>query len=134
MNMKKININIFDSFALAILIVIIFVVILGLSLNKTENTKETLLTIKVEREADTIYPKAQKLGDVYFDSVNSPVKAVKAVKNGNALEIILSGPGEIEKDRYIFNGMRVLVGQKAEIHGTYFAQGVITEVKYENSK
>lgn len=124
------KLNLFDGLVLAIVVVMIFVIGLSFAV-KNENTgKETLVKIKVEREADAVYPEAQKLGEVYFDSTNKPVKAVKAEKKSGFVEITLSGPGQIENNRYIFNGQRVLVGQKAEIHGTYFAQGVITEVKY----
>lgn len=134
MKSDKIKANVIDVLSGVLLFVLVVVVFFAYKNPVVSTGKATLVKIKVEREADTVYSEAQKLGDVYFNSVNKPVKAVKAEKKGGFLEITLSAPGQIESDRYIFNGQRVLVGQKAEIHGTYFAQGVITEVKYENSK
>jgi len=127
---NSLKVNFVDLAALLILVALAALVFFALKNPLVPSGKTTLVKIKVEREADTIYPEAQKLGEVYFNSVNKPVKAVKTEKKADFLEITLSGSGQIENDRYIFNGQRVLIGQKAEIHGIYFAQGVITEVKY----
>lgn len=127
---NSLKVNFVDLAALLILVALAALVFFALKNPLVPSGKTTLVKIKVEREADAVYPEAQKLGDVYFNSVNKPVKAVKTEKKADFLEITLSGSGQIENDRYIFNGQRVLIGQKAEIHGIYFAQGVITEVKY----
>ncbi len=94
-----------------------------------------VLTLNVTRNPDIIYPEAAKLEDVYFNNSNFPVRVTgvtKTTRNGApALEIKLEAKGLIEKGETIFNGQRVLISQKAEIHGNYFAQGVIQDVKYK---
>jgi len=59
-------------------------------------------------------------------------KEIDASGRVKTLDITVAGKGEIVEGKYIFNGSRILVGQKAEIHGTYWAQGFIKEVRYAN--
>ncbi len=93
----------------------------------------TLLTYTTTNNVETIYNEAAKANSIYLNSVNEPVKIVKVTKsaNGQELDIILSGQGKIEQDRSLFNGARVLLGQKAELHGLFFSQGMIKSIKYE---
>jgi len=97
--------------------------------------KPVVLTMNVTRNADLIAKEAEKLGTVYFNSTDQPVKVIAVERTTRnkmpALQITLESKGSIEKDKLIFNGLRVLIGQKAEIHGSYFAQGVIQNVEYE---
>jgi len=103
--------------------------------SKSVEGEATIITVSVTRSADIVYNEASKLGIAYFNNSLEPVKVVKATKttrnNLPAVNIELEGKGKIENDRYVFNGIRVLIGQKAEIHGRFLAQGVISNVAYK---
>lgn len=76
---------------------------------------------------------------VFLNSVDKSLD-VRAVNEATdtagqlvALDIVLQGPGYVDKNgSYIFNGQRILINQKAEIHGNYFAAGAITKVENAN--
>jgi hypothetical protein len=119
-------------------LIIIGALVLALFAFKSPKAPEgqpVILTLNVTRNADLIYDEASKLGAVYFNSVETPVKVVSVSKttrnNLPALEVALESKGEIDNGKIIFDGIRVLVGQKAELHSTYFAQGVIQNVQYK---
>jgi hypothetical protein len=84
-------------------------------------------------KAILVQAEADKTG--FLDSINTSL-AVKGVKENldtvgqlNSLDITLEGPGYIDKNNnYIFDGQRILINQKAEIHANYFAQGAITKI------
>lgn len=88
----------------------------------------TLVTVKIPR--NEVENEIEKDGEIFLNSVNEPVKIERYQVVGDHILITLEGAGLIEENRYIFNGQRVLVGQKAELHGKFWAQGIITEVKY----
>ncbi|MEI6266696.1 MAG: hypothetical protein WCP14_02300 [bacterium] len=109
------------------------VVLLGISyIYKPDITgKPTLLTVRVTSDTASIEKTIAIQKQVYFNSTNNPVDYIGLKKEGTNLFITVRAPGKIEKDRLIFNGIRVLVGQKTELHSIYFAQGLITDVRYE---
>jgi hypothetical protein len=127
---KQKNINIFDVVALTLVIALIgFSVFAYTYKTKTDNS-QVFLTIKtLTPEADAIEKAARDQKEVFLNSVNAPVTVTKVERVGQNLLITVKAPGNLSADKYIFNGQRVLIGQKAEIHGNYFAQGQITEVK-----
>lgn len=129
---KIIKINPIDLIATAIVVLLVLVFVLGATLEKTQTGKPTTITVEITdpNQVELIYPEAKKLGNVYLNSVNAPVEVVNVIKDSDKLDIEITGPGEIENGKYLFNGKRVLVGQKAEIHAGYFAQGYIKSVKY----
>jgi len=130
-SLKLNNINVIDWIFLAVATAL--VVLLGISyIYKPDITgKPTLLTVRVTSDTSSIEKTIAKQKQIYFNSTNSPVDYISSVKDGTNLLITVRAPGKIEKDRFIFNGIRVLAGQKAELHSTYFAQGLITDVRYE---
>lgn len=131
--MEKKQINIIDIMALCFTIILIIIIYFVIFQQATITGKPMTITVKIASNTDTIYPVAAKLGDVYFDSLNTQAKVVAVSYNHpNDLEITLSGNGSIEGNKYIYDGVRVLIGQEAEIHGSYFAQGVISAVQYKN--
>lgn len=76
---------------------------------------------------------------VYLNSVNSPLDVVVVKENIDktgelsSLDIILEGPGYVDaKGNYVFNGQRILVNQKSEIHGNYFAPGAAIKIENAN--
>lgn len=127
--MKKINI--FD--VLIILFISLFLVLAGLFyFYKKEEVvgKPSLLTVRVYQNHDDIAPKVKQEKTVYFDSLDKSLEQVSVKEYPKYLDITIKGEGVLDDGRTIFEGQRVLVGQKAEIHSSYFAQGVITEIRY----
>lgn len=128
--MKK-QINIFDILALGILLAAVLA--FGASKfvkPKQYDNQKVAVTIRVPAEGIENAASSQKT--VYFNSVNAPVSVKSVTKDGDFLLITLDGPGQIGSSSYYFNGQRILVGQKVEVHSTYFAQGKIISVNNEN--
>jgi len=140
-NLKKkvIRMNPIDGAVILIVIILLGAVIVSPRFKRTSlAVKGTTMTMRVQNDMDVIYPEYPNIkdyGDVFINSVNRPVKVIEVKKeyaNGGLrwLDITVLGEGEISKDRYIFNGQMVLVGQKVEIRSLYFARGIITEIRY----
>ena len=133
--MKKITVfNLIDLIAL-ILIICIFVFAYLAVTHKSEIIgKPTLLTFSTTNNVETVFPEAAKSTTIFFDSVNEPVKVVNISKSpdNKELSVTLLAKGQVETNKYLFNGLRISIGQKAELHGSFFAQGVIKDIKYEN--
>jgi len=138
---KKYKFNIIDlTFAFIIILFLAVLVVGKLVPKEADSDKPVLVTVRIPYldSSSVIYNEARKLGDVYFNSTLKPVRVMKVEKtidkssHQEVLEITIGGNGRIENDRITFNGTRILIGQKAEIHANYFVQGIISDVKYEN--
>ena len=107
---------------------------LAISHTKEISGKPTLLTFVTTNNVETVFPEAAEATTIFFNSVNQPVKVSNVFKSADnkELTVILLAKGQIETNKYLFNGLRVAIGQKAELHGSFFAQGVIKDIKYEN--
>lgn len=130
---KKMTINLFDLAA----IVIVFLLFLLIFLPKKQEDFSRI-KLRVKSYQTDIYETAKDDKEVYFDTIDEPVAVAAVSKKTEAggreyLEVELVGSGKIKGDKYIFEGQRVLIGQKAEIHDAYFLQGFIVEVKDENN-
>lgn len=104
-------------------------------LHKPE-VETTKLSVTVEvsdsNQVAAISGEAAGSKTVYLNSINIPVSAVTSMQ-GSDLHIVVLGPGHTDGNGfYYFSDQRLLVGQKAEIHGSYFAQGKI--IKIEDAK
>lgn len=110
-------------------IVIIFLIFLFLPQHKSQSDR-IFVTYQTNRDVEVVYPEAQKTKEVYLNSQKDPVKVVSVEKAPDLLTITLEGEGKIEEGRYLFNNARVLVGQKAELHGMFWSQGIIKKVEY----
>jgi len=133
MNIKNFRkINPIDAFAVVIIILFAVLVCLSFTRVKAVQTRDVELTvyIRASDQSKIIAPKAKEQEEVYLNSVDKPVKTVKVEEKDGSLQITVVSKGEIDGDRYIFNGQRILIGQKAEIHGAYFAQGYVKDIKY----
>jgi len=139
--LKLNNLNIID---VAVIIVVFLVVVMGGAyyLNKPHGVNTYLkVTFHVGDPviSAAIHDQAVIDKTVYLNSIDAPVdvvsvnKVTNAIGNLEALDIVLEGPGYTdEKGNYVFNGQRVLINQKAEIHGNYFVSGAITKVENAN--
>ena len=120
-----------DYIFLALAVAIVIFVWVAIYSQPTVSGKNVLLTIKVTSDKPSIVNYVPLNKSVYFDSVNQSVDFIKAeTVNGDYL-ITLKSRGEVTSSQITFDGVRVLVGQKAEIHANYFAQGIITKAQYE---
>lgn len=125
-------VNLFDLIALGIIVFVSVFFALSYFYTSSSNGKPMAVTVKVTSDDKAIYDTAQKQQQVYLNSSNQ-LFAVKDVnyQDGN-LMITVRGDGKIKGNNIEFGGQRILIGQKAEIHGNYFAQGIITNIAYEN--
>jgi hypothetical protein len=124
--MKKINF--FDG--LLVLVIAIFIVLLVIVyLKPPKNLGEPAsITVEVIQNADLVYEEAAKMGTVYLNGQKQASKITDVEKDNERILITIEGLGTKEDEVYVFNGQRVLVGQKAELHGGFWAQGYITEI------
>ena len=132
--LKLNKLNMIDAAAvIAVMLLVAFGAIYYLRQPTVENTK-LKVTVEVTDVAQVaaISGVAVSAKSVYLNSIDRPVNATAAMQ-GQALLIKLVGPGHMDEGGYYyFLGQRILVGQKAEIHGSYFAQGKVTSI--ENAK
>lgn len=139
--LKLNKLNIVDAAAVVVVLLVISMgAIYYLQKPKVVDTK-LIVTIHVGDPiiSKAIFSQAQADKSVFLNSVDKPldVQAVTEVFDAtgqlSALDIVLDGPGYVDGNgNYIFNGQRVLINQKAEIHGNYFAAGAITKVENAN--
>lgn len=133
------KINLFDAFIL--LLVILLGIFLFSAYTKEQKAlgRPVILTIEVTSDVESISQEVKVGENVYLNSVNSPVaiagteRELECDEETATLEIKVQAEGEITDDYILFNGQRVLVGQKAELHGKFFAQGVIEDAQYNES-
>ena len=134
MKNKRTIFNLVDLIVLILIIGILAFAYLAISHTKEIVGKPILLTFTTTNNVETVFPEAVKTKTIYFNSVNQPVTVINVSKSSdnNELTVTLLAKGKIETNKYLFNGLRVAIGQKAELHGSFFAQGVIKDIKYEN--
>lgn len=135
----KAKANLFDLFSFGILICLFLSVPIYKLAFKEKPASKLKVTVHVETpNADIIYKEALKKGQVYLNSVDNPVNLEETKENRDAsdnpksLDLTLSGEGSLSDGRYVFNGQRILINQKAEVRGNFFVQGVISKVEYAN--
>lgn len=131
---KKNNklVNVFDLIALLVVIFVVSLFVFSLCYPPKITGKPMTVTIKVTSDDKAIYETAIDQKQVFLNSSNQSLSVKNTSYLDGSLQITLIGSGEIKDSNTIFNGQRILVGQKAEIHGNYFAQGIITSIVYEN--
>lgn len=125
--------NLVDILAATIIGLALVLAVLSFGYSEKPVGDDILLTVRVKNNVDLIAKEAEKKGLVYLNSVNTQVEIVSSeVTDQGTMEITLKGKGSIADNRYIFNGSRILIGQKAEIHGNFVAKGNVLEIKYAN--
>jgi hypothetical protein len=130
--MKKINL--FDILVLSIVVIFFFVLFLGAVKRNSFLTDgyDIYATVRVIDEASIVYNAAKDSNYAFLNSINTPSEIVEVERSAdlesNYTYITLHGTGVVEENIYIFNGTRILINQKAEIHGSFFGQGIIYEV------
>jgi hypothetical protein len=84
------------------------------------------ITVQVEENSTIIYPEAEKKSAVYLNGQRQESRITDVSRTNNVVTLQISGSGTINGEVYSFNGQRILVGQKVELHGSFFARGIIT--------
>jgi len=135
--MAQLKLNKINFIDLSVVAIVILIVAVGAGyyLNKprVESTRlRATVEISDPSQVKALKDIVTKPGTVYLNSNNSPMEATGMVSADNLL-VTVSGPGHMSGDGlYYFNGQRLLVGQKAEIHASYFAQGKIIKIENAN--
>lgn len=141
MDFKKIKLNIIDLAVITVVLLFAATFVASQVYKPKQLSTKLKVTVRVYNKeiSDAIYDQAEKDKVAYLNGVNKPVNIleVKRVSDGNActnyLDIVLNGPGKIDSDgSYEFNGQRLLINQKAEIHGNYFVSGAILKIENAN--
>jgi hypothetical protein len=119
------KLNLVDALALGLVLMlgVLIVVIVGQPERDLGETAQ--LTVRVENATEALFTEANKKGVVYLNGVDTPAEVIDTAKDGEALIITIQGEGTSDEG-YIFNGQKILINQKAEVHGSFWAQGTIT--------
>lgn len=136
----KFRINIFDILAIIAVIILACIGIAAWNNKPFLGSRTVLVEVKISNEAtiQMILPKVKLASEVFYSGTKYPVKQVsyrtENDKNGQVqyLFVVLSGKGDITSDKSTFNGQRIYVNQKVEIHADYQAQGYVADYYYEN--
>lgn len=123
-------INFFDATIILVILVIAGLFIYSQYIYQAPETGNIYVTVKAP--AENIEAAALIDKDVFFNGVNRQVEVKKVEKQGGDLIITLYGPGQVKADDNIFNGQRILINQRVEIHGAYFVIGRV--LSFTNEK
>lgn len=120
---------------LILVIIILFVVVVASSFTAKQVVSEEVVTIsvKITQNVEEIEDEvAESIGEeIYMNGLKDPVVLESYSEDAESLVLVLKDTGFVENDFYYFNGQRVLAGQKIELHGKLWSQGVITDINYE---
>lgn len=139
---NKVKLNVID------ILVIVSVILLGLAVYLGRNNTPYLGTRTVVAEVEIMdvniinrilsTVKAENGKTIFYNSSKYPVKqeSFNIVRDESGsiekMTIDLSAPGDVVRDRSIFNGQRIYVNQKVEIRGDYYVQAYISGYHYED--
>lgn len=140
MAILKNKVNIFDIFIAIVLVLAAVFLIFSYNNKPYLGSKNVSIEVRVS-DGFTIESINKKLKDnvqVFFSGTKYPV-----IQDSHRFEydnlggikyifIKLKGLGDINDGKSIFNGQRIYINQKVEIHGDYWAQGYIVDYKYED--
>lgn len=129
---NKIKLNNFDFFIIGLVLLFLTLLVVSFYWPKPKLSGKATLGIKITEEQETLKDKI-KIGEtVFLNGSNNPsrIKLVKAEKN--SLIVFIDGPATQRGEVYNFNGQRVLIGHKAELHGSFFARGIIASFSLDH--
>lgn len=137
---QKFNLNIFDILAIIVVVAISLIGFVAINNKPFLGNKNMLVEIKISNEAtiQTVLPKLLSAKEVFYSGTKYPVQQVSFHTENDAsgnvvyLFITLRGLGSVMDDNSIFNGQRIYVNQKVEIHADYQVQGYVADYHYEN--
>ena len=127
-NKPKLGRNDFIIILLTILFVSLFLCAWIRPLNNLPG--KAVLTLRVIENVSVIKPSIIPGETIYLNGSSNPATIVDFSEGDGYLLIQIEGPAEKREESYNFNGQRVLIGQKAELHGSFFAQVLIESFEY----
>lgn len=128
---QKFSFNVFDLIFILIITVILGIIIFSYNNKPNLGTDTVIVEMKISdiENIDAILPKVGASRTVFYSGTKYPVEQVayRIGKNKagevDSLYITLKGPGNVIEGSSVFNGQRVYMNQKVEIHADYQAQG-----------
>ncbi len=137
---QKLQINIFDVFIVVAIVLAISFFAVAFSNKPYLGTKNVAIEVRISDgfTIESIADKLKNKATVFFSGTKYPVSQSAyrfEYDENNKIKYIfikLEGLGDIVEGNSIFNGQRIYVNQKVEIHGDYWAQGYISDYKYED--
>ncbi len=132
MENKRIKLNLFDY--LIIISVISFFLLLFISWYSPTKALSGYATlgVHVTENADLIKESIKQGEKIYLNGSNNASEIESFEKTDDGIIVTIKASAEKDEEVYNFNGQRVLIGQKAELHGSFFARGVIESFNYED--
>ena len=137
---QKLRINLFDAFVLFVIVAAAGLFIFSFSNKPNLGDKNVSIELKISNSdtINAILPKVITSKTVYFSGTKYPVTQtsyrVENDASGRAqyLYVTIEGKGVISEGDSTFNGQRIYVNQKVEIHADYQAQGYVMDYHYED--
>lgn len=129
--MAKIKLNLLDFLIISFTVLFLSLVFMVWYLPTRSLAGQAVLSIKVTEDYEAI-EKAAELDRSVFLNGSNRLATVESVKiQDDYLVVRIKGPAEKNKEVLNFNGQRVLLGQRVELHGSFFARGTITNFEYD---
>lgn len=116
--------NLFDFLVILSFVALAVLILVLASQRQRDLGRPTLVTIKA-RVSDEVRTEAKKGETVFLNAQKAESRVVAVQEEGNNTLITIEGLGEKNGEIYLFNGQRVLIGKKAELHGGFWAQGTV---------
>jgi len=128
---KTKKLNLVDVIAIAIVMLFIGLIVAVSLWPQKELPGKATLGVRVTEEYQTV-KNGINIGDkAYLNGSNNPSIIESVVVEEVSIVVYISGPAAKDDEVYNFNSQRVHVGQRAELHGSFFARGIITSFDYE---
>ncbi len=129
------KINKIDLLIIIIIFLFISIIFFGLSSNNNINESKASIAVKISQNVKVIRDEVEDSinEEVYMNGLREPITLKSYTIENGELILTFEDTGYEKDGIYIFNGQRVLAGQKIELHGKFWAQGIITEINYESN-
>ena len=131
--MKRLHrLNYFDLLTGVSLGLLTILILLFFFLESPDYTRPMSVKVQILDKQGVILSEVEVGEAVYFNSLRNPVEITEVTSNGEYLFVTVRDTGDIVKGIKVFNGQAVRINQKAELRGAFFAQGIITDIVYED--
>jgi len=127
----NLKLNVLDLLLLVLFVAILSLFFLAWFAPKTALDGSATLSVKVLGETDPL-ESALVMGDtIFLNGTNNPSKVVSVKPIAGGLLVTIGGPAEVREGSKNFNGQDVRIGQRAELHGSIYAVGIVESFDYE---
>jgi len=124
------KVNLFD--ALAVVLIVLSLALLFFVYTRPPKGlgSAVVMVVRVDKNVEVIYPQAKEGGAIFVGGTNIESRVLGASRNKEAVYIEIEGLGTKEEGLFTFNGQRTLVGQRMELRGNFWAQGIVTNLEF----